>query len=108
MIEEPIPIPAHIILFSNYRLQLAIMAVRIHGRDAERLNELYDAKWFRLNYRAAYRNSVMQRQKALDNYLKAEANANFAWKVTNATKTKKVALINQTNQRHQIWLSDNS
>jgi hypothetical protein len=97
MINEEIPIPCNIIAASNYRLQVAIIALRIYGRNAETMGEVYSAKWFRLNLRGAYRNSVRERRKALNNYLETERAANFAWKVTNAKKMKKVALINQTN-----------
>jgi len=95
MINEEIPIPGNIISASNYRLQVAIMAVRIYGRNAETMCEVYSAKWSRLNLRGAYRNSVRQCRKALNNYLEKERAAIYAWQLTNAKKSRKMAMISR-------------
>jgi len=95
MNDDHIPLPGEVIYASNYRLQVAIQAVRIYGRNAETMCEVYDAKWARLNLRGAYRNSVRERRKALDNHLKTEASAVYLWRLSNAKKSGNVALINR-------------
>lgn len=95
MNDDPIPLPGEVICASNYRLQVAIQAVRIYGRNTETMGEVYEAKWSRLNLRGAYRNSVRGHRKALDNYLKTEATAIYVWQLTNAKKSQNVALVNR-------------
>jgi hypothetical protein len=94
MIDENLPIPANVILASNYRLQVAIKAVRIFGRTAQTMGEVYDAIWHRRKVRAMYLASSLERRKALENHLKHEGLARYRFRLTNVTLFNPVTMVN--------------